>query len=97
MVTCTIEAKQRSAFINKKAIPFIANKFVKEGETSLPKILNALYTDLQEKNNTDEVRAFNFVALLSPSLYGFSGGSLKFRKAFRKDLIVYDEAVEEFF
>lgn len=97
MVTCTIEAKQRSAFINKKAIPFIANKFVKEGETSLPKILNALYTDLQEKNNADEVRAFNFVALLSPSLYGFSGGSQKFRKAFRKDLTVYDEAVEEFF
>jgi len=97
MVTCTIEAKQRSAFINKKAIPFIANKFVKEGETSLPKILNALYTDLQEKNNADEVRAFNFVALLSPALFGFSGGSQKFRTAVLEDLVTYEKAVKEFF
>ena len=96
MITCTIEAKHHRAFLEKKATPFILRKFIKEGQTSLPIILNELYQDLQEKNGADEVRAFNFIALLSPTLYGFAGGDKEFRKATRPDLSAFDEAVDEF-
>ena len=90
-VKVAIESRDLKVFVKKKAIPFIEREYYEKKDIRFRELINALFIDLQEKYNTDELKAFNLIALLQPYIYRFSH-----RQGYGIDYFDYELSVEEF-